>query len=51
MLHELSPKTRAESSMTQRNAGDLSTEIPFDASRDPKRKAFQLFVPACTATE
>jgi len=29
----------------------LSTVMKFDASVEPKRNAFQLFVPACTAAE
>ena len=51
MDHELRPNTRAESSIGQRNSGDLSTVTAFDASKEPKKKAFQLFVPACTAAE
>ena len=51
MLHELTPKARAESSMTQREAGGLSTVIAFDQSKDPKKNAFHDFVPAWTAAE
>src|SRR5262245_61745420 len=51
MLHEFTPKTRAESSIGQSAAGALSTVMKFDASVDPKRNAFQLFVPAWTAAE
>src|SRR5581483_6299478 len=51
MLHELTPKMRAEISIGQRNAGDLSTVMKFAASDEPKKNAFQLFVPACTAAE
>ena len=51
MLHELSPKIRAEISMTHSAAGGLSTVMKFDASEEPKKKAFQLLVPACTAAE
>jgi hypothetical protein len=29
----------------------LSTVMKLDESEDPKKKAFQLFVPACTAAE
>ena len=47
--HELSPKTRTESSITQREAGGLSTVIDAAASDAPKRNAFQLTEPACTA--
>ena len=48
-LQELRPNTRADSSMTQSAAGGLSTVMKFEASDDPKKNAFQLFVPACTA--
>ena len=51
MLQEFSPKIRAEISMGHKNAGGLSTVMKFDESEDPKKKAFQLFVPACTAAE
>ena len=51
MLHELSPKIRAESSITHSEAGGLSTVMKFDESEEPKKKAFQLLVPACTAAE
>jgi hypothetical protein len=40
---------RADSSITHKDAGGLSTVMKFDASNDPKKKAFQLFVPAWTA--
>ena len=51
MLHELTPKIRAEISISHSDAGGLSTVMKFDESDDPKKKAFQLFVPACTAAE
>jgi hypothetical protein len=51
MLHELSPKIRAEISIGHSEAGGLSTVMKFDESEEPKKKAFQLFVPACTAAE
>ena len=51
MLHELSPKMRAEISIGHRNAGGLSTVMKLDESEEPKKKAFQLLVPACTAAE
>ena len=35
----------------QRKAGGLSTVMKLDESNDPKKKAFQLFVPASTAAE
>jgi hypothetical protein len=49
MDHELKPKMRPDSSMTQSAAGDLSTVMKLAASKDPKKNAFQLLVPACTA--
>ena len=51
MLQALTPKTRAVSSIGQRKAGALSTEMKFEASDDPKKNAFQLVAPACTAAE
>src|ERR1019366_5852631 len=51
MLQALTPKTRAERSITQSAAGDLSTVMKFDASKDPKKNAFQLVDPAWTAAE
>ncbi len=50
-LHEFRPKTRADSSMTQSAAGGLSTVMKFDESKEPKKNAFQLLVPAWTAAE
>jgi hypothetical protein len=47
--HELNPKSRAEISSTQSDAGVLSTVMKLDESKEPKKKAFQDFVPACTA--
>ena len=46
MLHELTPNNRAEISIAHSEAGGLSTVMKLDASDDPKKKAFQLFVPA-----
>ena len=40
---------RPDSSITHSDAGGLSTVMKFDASSEPKKKAFQLFVPAWTA--
>jgi hypothetical protein len=37
--------------MTHNEAGGLSTVMKFEASDDPKKKAFQLLVPAWTAAE
>jgi hypothetical protein len=51
MLHEFNPKIRAEISIGHSEAGGLSTVMKFDESEEPKKKAFQLFVPACTAAE
>ena len=45
MLHEFTPKMRApRSPSTQSDAGVLSTVMKFDASDEPKKNAFQLFV-------
>src|SRR6202142_532515 len=46
---ELNPKIRPESSITHSDAGGLSTVIELPASSEPKKNAFQLLVPACTA--
>ena len=51
MLHELTPNSRADSPMTHSEAGGLSTVMKFAASDEPKKNAFQLFVPAWTAAE
>ena len=51
MLHALTPKMRAEISITHNEPGDLSTVMKFELSNEPKKNAFQLFVPACTAAE
>ncbi len=51
MLHECSPKIRAEISIGHKNAGGLSTVMKLEESDDPKSIAFQLFVPAWTAAE
>jgi len=45
------PKTRADSSMTHSDAGVLSTVMKLDPSNEPKKNAFQLVEPACTAAE
>ena len=51
MLQELTPNRRAERPITQSDAGGLSTVMKLAASEEPKKKAFQLCVPACTAAE
>ena len=51
MLHELTPKSRADSSITHSDAGALSTVMKLAESKEPKKNAFQLLVPACTAAE
>ena len=51
MLHELTPKTRAESSMIHSETGGLSTVMKLEESNEPKKNAFQLFAPAWTAAE
>ncbi len=45
------PKIRAESTIGHSEAGGLSTVMKFPASEEPKKKAFQLRVPAWTAAE
>ncbi len=50
-LQELSPKIRAESSIGHRDIGGLSTVMKLAASEEPKKNAFQLWLPACTAAE
>src|SRR2546429_5307062 len=50
-LQELTPKIRPESSISQSAAGGLSTVMKLPASKEPKKKAFQLLVPATTAAE
>jgi len=49
MLMLLNPKIRPESAITQTDAGGLSTVMKLDESSEPKKNAFQLLVPACTA--
>jgi hypothetical protein len=51
MLHEFTPKMRAEMAIGHNDAGVLSTVMKFAASDEPKRNAFQLWVAACTAAE
>src|SRR5690349_8582183 len=51
MLHELTPKIRADNAITHSAAGVLSTVIELAASEEPKKNAFQLSEPACTAAE
>ena len=51
MLQALTPNRRAEISITHSAAGGLSTVMKLEESEDPKKKAFQLLVPACTAAE
>ena len=50
-LQELTPNRRADSPMTQRAAGGLSTVMKLDASEEPKKKAFQLWLAAWAAAE
>jgi len=51
MLHELTPNTRAESSISHSDAGGLSTVMKLALSKEPKKNAFQLLAPAWTAAE
>ena len=50
-LQALTPNSRADSPMTHRAAGGLSTVMELAASEDPKRNAFQLWVAAWAAAE
>ena len=47
--HWLKPNTRPDSSMTHSEPGVLSTVMKLEESNEPKKKAFQLLVPAWTA--
>ena len=49
MLPLEKPNRRPDSSITHSDAGGLSTVMKFEASIEPKKNAFQLFVPAWTA--
>ena len=49
MLQLPKPKMRPDNSISQSEAGGLSTVMKLDESREPKKKAFQLLVPASTA--
>ncbi len=51
MLQEFTPNVRADSAITHSDSGGLSTVIDAAASEAPKKRAFQLCVPACTAAE
>ena len=42
---------RADNSITHSEAGVLSTVMKLEASNEPKKNAFQLVLPACTAAE
>lgn len=46
-----SPKSRTDRAIGQSAAGGLSTVMEFAASEEPKKKAFQLSLPAWTAAE
>ena len=51
MLKLENPRTRPDSSISHSDAGGLSTVMALAASNEPKKNAFQLDVPACTAAE
>lgn len=51
ICQEPSPNSRTDSAIGHREAGGLSTVMEFPASEEPKKKAFQLSEPACTAAE
>ena len=46
---ELKPNSRPAISIGHSEAGGLSTVMKLAESNEPKKNAFQLFVPACTA--
>ena len=50
-LHVENPNTRADSSMTHSAIGGLSTVMNDAESSEPKKNAFQLWVPLLTAAE
>src|SRR5260370_21668620 len=49
--HWLKPNIRPDISITQREAGVWSTGMKLEESNEPKKNAFQLLGPACTAAE
>ena len=51
IANELSPNRRTDRAMTHSAAGGLSTVMAFAASKEPKKKALQLWLPAWTAAE
>src|SRR5207302_7117789 len=51
MLQGLTPKSRADRSITHSDSGGLSTVMKLDESKEPKKNAFQLLEPAWTAAE
>src|SRR4029453_10866803 len=50
-LQALTPNSRAERPITHRAAGGLSTVMKLEASEDPKKNAFQLWLAAWAAAE
>jgi len=46
MDHWLKPNIRPDISITHKEAGVLSTVMKLEESNEPKKKAFQLLVPA-----
>ncbi|GAA3094945.1 hypothetical protein GCM10020254_45200 [Streptomyces goshikiensis] len=51
ICQEPSPNSRTDSAIGHRAAGGLSTVMELPASEEPKKKAFQLSLPAWTAAE
>ena len=49
MDHWLKPNIRPDISITHSEPGVLSTVMKLELSNEPKKKAFQLLVPAWTA--
>ena len=49
MLQLENPNIRPQRAITHSDAGGLSTVMKDEESSEPKKNAFQLCVPACTA--
>ncbi len=51
IAQECRPKIRTDRAIGHRVAGGLSTVMAFAESSEPKKNAFQLWLPAWTAAE
>ncbi len=51
IAQELSPNSRTDRAIGQSAAGGLSTVMALAESSEPKKRAFQLWLPAWTAAE